>query len=227
MKLFKLVVLGGLIAGVMLAGSVQPCAEEALSAYLGAGNCSIGNLVFGGFTYTPTALGTGSIVAASSITVVPVTTPGNVGLEFQANWTGQAAGGSDSAIGYFVASGSGAPIIDGADLGLIGSVTGEANAVLDEYICPGVQFSSTCTGQVHLDQSMGPGGEPPDPSGTFAPVSLIGLVKDIRVYGTTGSASVSQISNNYSQLPAGVPEPVTPLLTLGGLALLWRLRKIS
>jgi hypothetical protein len=225
MKFFKLAMLGGLVSSVMLAGTVQPCTEQPLSAYVGGANCSIGNLVFGGFTYESTALGTGMSVPASAITVVPLTTPGNLGIQFEANWTGGGAGGSDSAIGYFVATGSGAPTLDAASLSLVAEASGVANAVLDEYLCPGGAFSSTCANQVHLDESVGLGGEPPNLSGTFAPVSIVGLVKDIRVYGVTGTSSASVIANNYSTTTSPVPEPVTPVLCLSGLLLLWRFRK--
>lgn len=224
MKICKLIMLGCLVASAIVAGTVQPCTEQALSAYLGAPNCSIGDLVFGAFTYTPTALGTGAIVPASAITVIPMNTPGNIGIEFAANWTGGAAGGTDSAIGYFVATGSGLPTLDAASLSLMGQASGVANAVLDEFLCPGQAFSPTCANQVHLDQVIGSGTEPPNPYGTFAGVSNIGLVKDIRVYGVTGTSSVSEITNNFPS-NSTVPEPVTPLLCLSGLVVVWRLRK--
>ena len=223
MKLFKLTILGCLVVSAMLAGTVQPCAQASLAAYIGAANCSIGDLVFGGFNYTPTALGTGMIVSASAITVIPMNTPGNIGIEFAANWTGGGSGGTDSAIAYFVATGSGAATLDAASLSLVGTASGVANAVLDEYLCPNEAFSPTCANQVHLDQVVGSGSEQPNPSATFAPVNHIGLVKDIRVYGVTGTASASQITNNFPS--SGVPEPATPLLCLAGLLLLGRLRK--
>jgi len=229
MKFLKLALLGCLFSTAMFATSILACTEQTLAAYLASSsNCSIGNLVFGSFSYQGTALGTGVALTPDQITVIPINTAGNVGIEFAANWVGSQVGGSDSAVGYFVATGSGAATITAASLGMDATAAGDANAVLDEYICPGEVFSSTCANQIHLHDLEGPAGpSSPGPivlSSTFDPVSYLQLVKDIRVYGVAGTSTVSDISNEYT---AGLatPEPVTPVLCLSGLLLAWVLQK--
>jgi len=224
MKFWKLALLGCLASTPMLASNVAPCAEQNLEQYLGAPNCSIGNLVFGSFSYTPTSLGTGVAPPASDIMVTPILVPGDYGLQFSSSWVGEDVGGSDIAIGYFVATSDLQADLDAASLNMVGTVTGESNAVLDEYICPGEVFSSTCANQVHLHESMGPtsgpGSGPQIPYATFDPVATMQLVKDLRVYGVTGVSTVTAISNQYP-----TPEPVTPLLCFSGLLLVWGLLK--
>jgi hypothetical protein len=224
MKFLNLALLGCLSSTATFASNIAPCTEQTLAQYMGAPNCSIGNLVFGELSYTPTSLGTGVAPSAADIMVTPIDQPGDYGLEFSANWVGEDAGGSDVAIGYFVASGSGAADLGAASLGMVGSASGDSNAILDEYICPGEEFSSTCANQVHLHESIGPTGPsgtgPQVPYASFDPVSSMQLVKDLRVYGVTGTSSVSEISNQYP-----MPEPLTPLLCFSGLVGVWAFRK--
>ena len=156
MKLLKLVLVGSLYGTAIFASSIAPCATQSLAEYLEAPNCSVGDLVFGSFSYTPTSLGTGTAPAAAEIMVTPIDQPGDYGLAFSSNWIGGNVGGSDVAIGYFVATGSGEADLSAASLGMIGTATGDANAVLDEFICPGEVFGPTCANQVHLHETIGP-----------------------------------------------------------------------
>ena len=220
MKFVNAVLLGCLCSTATFASTIAPCADQTLAQYIGAANCSVGNLVFGQFSYTPTSLGTGAAPPAANIMVTPIDQPGDYGLEFSANWVGEDVGGSDVAIGYFVATGSGAADLGAASLGMLGSTSGDSNAVLDEYICPGEPFSPTCANQVHLHDSMGPtgpsGSGPQITEATFDPVSSMQLVKDLRVYGVTGMSSVSEISNQFP-----TPETLTPLLCFSGFVGVW------
>ncbi len=222
MKFFRLALTGCLASMAAFAGGIAPCVQQSLAQYLGAPNCSIGNLVFGSFSYNPTALGTGFAEPADEVMVTPILTPGDYGVEFSSNWVGQDVGGSDIAIGYFVATSNLQADLTAASLGMTGTTTGESNAILDEYICPGEAFSATCANQVHLHESMGPtgdfGGGPQIPYATFGPVASMQLVKDLRVYGVSGVSSVSDISNQYP-----TPEPVTSLVCFSGLMVVWGL----
>lgn len=206
--------------------SVSACTPEPLSVYLTAsGVCNIGYLLFGGFYYVGTSLGSGTALSASEIMVTPVISASGPGLEFSANWTGSANGGSDSEIGYHIATNSGLATISEADMGMTATVTGTADARLDEYLCPDGYFTGLCATNpqdvLHMYLDLGPNAGPPNTFIDFASVSNVSLLKDVRVYGAgTGVSSITDVTN---QFPA--PEPATPLLCLAGLLAVWGYRK--
>ena len=205
--------------------NVPACTAQPLSDYLASNSlCDVGYFLFGGFYYVGTSLGSGSAVPASAVMVTPVMGPAGPGLEFSTNWTGTADGGSDSEIGYHIGTVSGAPLIDGASMAMTATVTGTADAQLIEYLCPGGTFNDLCTNkqdvlQLYLD--MGPNAGPPNTSTTFAPVSQMSVLKDVRAYGVgSGTVSISDVTNQFP-----VPEPATPLLCVLGLLAMWGVRK--
>src|SRR5438477_2020646 len=79
----------------------QVCSGGSLLSYiaLGASGCSVGNLEFSNFTYSPSAYGPGNLVLASDVQVAPINQPGNAGLSFNGNWNAPAMmeGASQSA----------------------------------------------------------------------------------------------------------------------------------
>jgi hypothetical protein len=108
---------------------------------------------------------------------------------------------------------------------MTGTATGLANALLDEYVCPGGNFTGLCSMNspdvVHLSIGIGQNPGIQQPVGTFGPVSTLSVLKDVRVYGDgQGIATLSSITNEFP-----TPEPVTPVLALSGLLVMWRLRK--
>jgi hypothetical protein len=225
MRLIGFALLACLGSTALMAGTIDPCTAELLSVYLtSTTGCQIGGFVFGSFYYNPTALGTGSIVLASQIMVTPIlgSAPG---LQFSANWTGTGNGGTDSEIGYHMATVDGQAEISETTLGMTGTATGLANALLGEYVCPGGNFTDLCSANsqdvVHLSIGIGQNPGIQQPVGTFGPVSTLSVLKDVRVYGDgQGIATLSSITNEFP-----TPEPVTPLLALSGLLVMWRLRK--
>lgn len=52
---------------------------------------------------------------------------------------------------------------------------------------------------------------------TFAPTMIISVAKDISVNGNSGVATVSSVTNRFSETPGAVPEPSTMLLLGSGL----------
>jgi hypothetical protein len=228
MRLTMLALLGCVSSAALHASnvSVGNCTAEPLSVYLtSSGLCEIGYYLFGGFYYLGTSLGSGTALPATDIMVTPIMSSAGPGLEFSANWTGSNNGGSDSEIGYHMSTVSGLPTIDAATMSFTAAVSGTADARLDEYLCPGGDFTGLCStdpGDVlHMYLELGPNAGPPTTSLTFDGVNNISLLKDVRTYGAgTGVATISEVTNQFP-----VPEPVTPSLCLAGLLAMWGFRR--
>ncbi len=205
---------------VSMAGTIEPCTTQSLASYLTATSvCDISGFLFGDFYYNPTSLGGGPIVTAADVTVTPIF-GADPGLTFSATWTGTGNSGTDSEIGYHMASANGLPLIFETTLAMTSVSTGSANAVLDEFVCVGGTFSGLCATNpgdvVEAQLSEGVGTLPQNPAILFGPVSNISVLKDVRAFGNgSGSTTISSITN---QFPA--PEPVSCLLTLSGFILL-------
>jgi hypothetical protein len=225
MKFAGLALLVTLGPGLSMAGTIEPCATESLSVYLTSTSvCEIGSFLFGDFYYNPTSLGGGPIVGANEVMVTPIfgTDPG---LEFSASWSGTANSGIDSEIGFHVGTASGLPWLDSGTISMTATATGTANALLSAYICQGGTFSGLCATNpleiLELQLGTGENPGPQTPIGSFGPVSSISVLTDVRAYGAgDGTSSILNVTNLFP-----TPEPVTPLLGLSGLLLLFGLRK--
>jgi len=164
---------------------------------------STSGLTFGNFGYSSTASGTATAFPATSVVVLPYSSPPNSGFTLNAGFAAGTGGTQDIAITYTVMAAKGTLITD-ADLAIAGSVTGTGTASVGETLI------NTATGGLigTLTASL--------PSAaldqiSFAGVSEITVTKDIiLVGGTAGTASVSIVSQGFST--GSVPEPTSMAL---------------
>lgn len=198
-----------------------------MSGYLGAGfNCTIGDLTFSNFIYTATSTPPGFEIQAGSVGVTPITTPGNMGFQWNAPWhasTLSGVVGRDSFLEFQVNS-SGALITDvSLSIGGFGQ-TGTGSTTVDETVCLGATFPACSGGTVRtLEVYDNSSGFLSYDEISFAGVSEVDVEKDILIdAGTNGSATLSLVTNQFSS----VPEPGSILLFgSGALALAGVLRR--
>jgi hypothetical protein len=229
MRLFKLVLLMCCITAVMFAGSVPTCTAGLLSNYVSdQTSCQLGQLIFSDFEYGANHFPENPGPAGNTITITPITAPGDPGFLFSsADWMALGGGnGGDSDISYLITSATGAPIIGGVDLGVTETVASEpVKLIVDETVCVGVLIApGQCpeANTVTLENSNTPGALTEIPYATFAPVSEVTVLKDIYFAsdGSTGNGQILSVSNTYP-----TPEPAAGVLSLCGLVLMWQLGK--
>jgi len=202
------------------------CQSTTYDQYLGSGfNCTINDQTYSGFGYTGTSTPPGFAISAGDIGVTPLTTPGNPGLQFSAGWLASTSTGileQDSLFQWTVNSTT--PITD-LTLAISGaSFTGTGEVIVSEQACLGGTFNGggcSSGNVVSLSVFTSSAGTQLQDTVDFAGVTEIGINKDLTVAaGTNGQASLSVLSDTFSEGTGTVPEPGTlSMLGLGGVAL--------
>jgi hypothetical protein len=213
-----------LILACSVGAFASSCQSTTYDQYLGNGfSCTINDQTYSNFGYVGTSNPPGFAIAAGAVGVTPITTPGNPGLQFSAGWLASTNSGiqeQDSLFEFTVNSQT--PITD-LTLSIGGASTiGTGEVIVAETACLGAMLPA-CTGgtiitlTVFDDQQ---GSQLVD-TATFAGVNEISVEKDLTVAaGTNGEATVSVLTDQFSEGTQTVPEPGTlGMLGLGGVAL--------
>jgi hypothetical protein len=203
------------------------CPATTYDVYIAPGfSCDIEDKTFSNFMYTGTSNPPGFSIPAGSVGVTPLTEPGNPGLQWSAPWFASTNAGilaQDSLFQFAVSvDPGGAPITD-LSLTIAGvGFAGTGEVVVDETACLGAMLPRCSGGQiVSLRVFAGASGTQLVDEVSFAPTTLVSVSKDLEIQaGTNGNASVSVVTNQFSEGEATVPEPGTlSMLGLGVAAL--------
>ena len=213
------ILLPGIVAAAATSGAVSAaplCVTAPYSTYLVTEfSCTVADQTYSLFSFGPV---TGGTVASTDITVAPEITSHGPGLLFSSTAIAVTQLTSTTAdtfidvpLGFRVAAG--AALLDDAALDVAGTASGSGTATVTETV-------STVPSP---PMRVGIGGAPPPPLSNvinFGPVPGVDVSTNIFVLvpsGTTGSAAITSITQEFSEVPVVVPEPTS--LGLLGAAL--------
>jgi hypothetical protein len=205
----KILLLFTFVFGVSYSAFASACVSDTLADYIADGSCTIGDLTFSNFSYTPTSVGAIITPPAGSVEVTPITGTES-GLEFDAGWFANPGTLEDSLIKYTVTCTACA--IDDWVLQIAGEGSSGDGIINVAETSPQVPGGLT---QTFVGGSLSGTG-----SSTFAPVASISVAKDILVYGggvAMTSTQVSSVTNLFSTI--ATPEPSLLFLCTGLLGL--------
>ena len=124
----------------------------------GSSGCQVGDQTFRDFVFSSSATGIASVPEAADITFhfAPAAT-GTCGLNFGGfvlDATANAVtfiSGAELTLRFDIAVATGGQPIDGSELDVLGSAANNASAVVNETLCVGQSYMSTCAHPIPLD----------------------------------------------------------------------------
>jgi PEP-CTERM motif len=208
------------VLGTSTVAVAGPCPTTTLDGYLGSGfSCGIDDKTLSNFMYSGTSNPPGFGLPAGSVAVSPITSPGNPGLQFSAGWFASTSSGileEDSLLQYAVNVNPGGSLIKDVSLSIGGVAwAGTGDVTVNETVCLGAMLPACSGGQVKtLSVFDSSSGSQLFDSITFPAVSEVDVEKDISIQaGTNGKASLSLVTNQFSE----VPEPGSIMLLGSGV----------
>jgi hypothetical protein len=191
---------------------------------LGSAGCTVGDKTFYDFGYSGSATGGATAVAAGSVIVNTVGPTGeefagpDYGLEFQGAWTDTASGETnDGQIQFDVSvNATNVAITDAGVAQSSGVGPGSGSASVAEQVCQGVPCDLTTWAVLTLEE----GSLDQTASDTIiSPSGAVTVSKDIEVNsGTSAFASISSVTDTFSQTAVPEPRALSLLLALGLVA---------
>lgn len=215
------------ILACSLAVFADNCPTTTYDNYIVSGfSCGIGDKTFSNFAYTGTSNPPGFAIPAGSIGVTPITTAGDPGFQWSTGWFASTTSGvltQDSLFQFNASVNQGGAAITDLSLAISGvGFAGTGDVVVDETACLGALLPDCTGGQIiTLRVFAGAGGSQLVDTVSFTGVDLVSVSKDVEIQaGTNGDASLSVLTDQFSETPSSVPEPGTlSMLGLGAAAL--------
>lgn len=219
-----------LLSGI---GFASACQGGTYDQYLGSGfSCGIDDKTFSNFEYHSTSNPPGFALPAGSVGVQVLDPHLDPGFEWTAAWMASNSSGilsMDSLFEFTVNVNPGGNLITDVSLSIGGmGFTGTGSVTVDETVCLGATFPSCTGGQIEtLEVFDSSAGLRQFDEISFAGVSEVDVQKDVLISaGTSGSASLSLLTNQFSEGGSTTPEPGSILLFGSGvLALAGVLRR--
>lgn len=213
---------GIVMASARAAQAVPLCTSSTLDAYITQGSCVIDSLMFSDFELLGIP-GGATPISADQITVNPLNDVSGIGLAFlfDAHANGDFL---DVSFGYNV-TGS----ISGVTLAMTGaSATDDGSVTAIKNFCVDATFSFNCPALIVSAFDPALGLDDLIEATAFPATLLLGIIDDIGVDGTFGTAALSgSVTNRFA---AGaiqpVPEPATLLLVGTGVAIVLRRHRV-